>query len=300
MTIRNVAIFGASGNFGTPITAALINVNFCVTIISRIESTSQFPEGIPVIRTEYTLPALTEALTGQDAVVCVVGPAGIHHQNTMIDAAEAAGVRRFIIDDFGWGPNVRGLPEFEPVRAQRRVPWDHAEKVAARNPNFTYCGIATGNPIDWALKRFPKMGFNLKDQSAVIYDAGNEMFTGTTLQGIGQAVVGVLSHLEETKNRLVKVQSIQTCQNELLAAFEKETGTKWSVERLTTRSLKESGRRKLQAGDGGWVLDLVVAQLFDEGEARCLVARTREDSDAELLGIKEETADGIATAALTL
>lgn len=67
----------------------------------------------------------------------------------MIDAAEAAGVKRFIISDFGWGPDTRGLPEFEPVRAQRRVGWDRAKEKARLNPKFTYCGIATGNPIDW-------------------------------------------------------------------------------------------------------------------------------------------------------
>lgn len=67
----------------------------------------------------------------------------------MIDAAEAAGVCRFIIDDFGWGPNMRGLPEFAAIGAQRRVAWDYAKQRAEANPAFTYSGIATGNSIDW-------------------------------------------------------------------------------------------------------------------------------------------------------
>lgn len=139
----------ASGNFGTPITAGLISAGFDVTVISRIQSTATFRSGIPVIKIEYTLDELTKALTGQDAVVCVVGPAGIVHQVTLVDAAEAANVKRFIIDDFGWGPNVRGLAEFNDVHAQRRLGWDHANARAEANPAFTYTGITSGNPIDW-------------------------------------------------------------------------------------------------------------------------------------------------------
>lgn len=67
----------------------------------------------------------------------------------MIDAAQAAGVKRFIIDDFGWGPNPRGLPDFEAIQAQRRLAWDHAKALSDANPAFTYSGISTGNPIDW-------------------------------------------------------------------------------------------------------------------------------------------------------
>jgi hypothetical protein len=67
----------------------------------------------------------------------------------MIDAAEAAGVKRFIIDDFGWGPNFRGLPEFKDIHAHRRAGWDHAKARAEANSGFTFTGVTTGNPIDW-------------------------------------------------------------------------------------------------------------------------------------------------------
>ncbi|KAI0384180.1 NAD(P)-binding protein [Hypomontagnella monticulosa] len=291
--IKRVAIFGAAGNFGTPITAALVKAGFDVTIITRAESSSTFPDGIPVIRTEYTAEKLTVALKGQDAVVCAVGPAGVPTQTAMLDAAEAAGVKRFIVDDFGWGPNFNSLPEFQPIGAQRRIAWDHAEKISKRNPEFTYTGVSIGNPIDWAIKRFPLMGFDVKQRSAIIYDDGTEEFTGTTLEGIGQAVVGVLKHPEKTANRFVKARSIQTCQNQLLDAFQRVTGQTWEVQRRSVNDLLESGRKKHQAGDHGWVLELVVYQLYTPGEARCVLA-SREESDAELLGIVEESPEDIA------
>ncbi|KAJ4003760.1 hypothetical protein NW752_011185 [Fusarium irregulare] len=296
--ISKVAVFGASGNFGTPITSALIQAGFDVTIITRTESTSTFPDIIPIVRTEYTFESLTKALAGQDAAICAVGPAGIPLQGTMIDAAEAAGVKRFIVADFGWGPDFQSFPEFDPVRAQRAVGFEHAIKHAAANPSFTWTSIATGNPIDWALKLFPTMGFDIRNQSAIIYDEGKEHFTGTTLQGIGQSVVGILQNPVETENRTVKVMSIKTCQNDLLQAFQKETGENWKVERRTTQELIDVARQKKEKGEGGWILDLAVAQLYDEGKARCLVAQSWEESDSGLLGVKEENAESLVASIL--
>jgi hypothetical protein len=94
----------------------------------------------------------TKALAGHDAAVCVVGPGGIHLQKTMVDAAVAAGVKRFIVDDFGWGKNVNSFSEFDEIHAQRIAGWDHAAMHAAADKNFTWTGISTGNPIDWVRK----------------------------------------------------------------------------------------------------------------------------------------------------
>lgn len=151
-----------------------------------------------------------------------------------------------------------------------------------------------------AIRKFPLMGFSISDHSATIYDNGEEEFTGTTMDGIAQSVVGVLTHPGETKNRFVKVLSINTCQNKLLQAFQHATGEQWVVQKSTTKELMASGRRKLADGSGGWVLDLVVAQLYDEGEARCVVAPRRSESDADLVGVAAETEDQIATKALRL
>lgn len=137
------------------------------------------------------------------------------------------------------------------------------------------------------------MGFDVQKRSAVIYDDGTEEFTGTTLEGIGQAVVGVLKHPEETANRFLKARSIQVNQNQLLDAFQKVTGQTWEVQRGSAKDFLESGRKKHEAGDKGWVLELLVYQLYAPGDARCILA-SREDSDADLLEIREETAEYIA------
>ncbi|KAK7947009.1 NAD(P)-binding protein [Apiospora aurea] len=311
-SIRKVAIFGASGNFGAPITAALLRSGFEVTIFTRPAGTSSssstpnptrsFPaEAGSIIEADYSdVAKLTPALAGHDAVVSVLGPGAIAHEVPLVDAAEAAGVKRFVVNDFGWGQNPRSYPEMAEVGSRRHVAWDRAKEKAAGNPGFTWTGVTIGNPIDWALRKFPRMGFNVAEHTAVIYDSGTECFTGTTLEGIGQAVVGVLNHPDETANRFVKARSIKTCQNELIEAFQSgSSGKPWTVEHGKVADLLEGGLQKHRAGTPGWILDLLVAQLYEEGSARCVVAASREDSDAELLGIREETAREVVAKALS-
>jgi hypothetical protein len=331
------APYQASGNFGQPITTALLSAGFDVTAVSRSSSSHTFPQGVSVVRTEYTLPELTEALRGHDAVVCVVGPAGIHLQRMMVDAAEGAGVKRFVVDDFGWGRESK-FEGFEDVHERRMEGWDYAAERARGNDGFTWTGISIGNPIDWvsafeayeereggevgeeltghragskrrkgkganskqALKRFPLMGFDVAKREAVIYDSGMEQFTGTTLEGIGQSVVGVLKLHEETRNRTVKVMSINTCQKELLEAFEKATGEKWTVRCDSTKRLLESGQEKQQQGKAGWILELVVSQLFLEGQGRGLLAEKIDGTDSNLLDVRVESVSDVVGKVLSV
>ena len=143
------------------------------------------------------------------------------------------------------------------------------------------------------MRRFALMGFDSATATAIIYDAGTERFTGSTLAGIGQAVVGVLQRPKETANRFVSVMSIDTCQNELLAAFRAVTDKEWTVQQSTTAALLADGRAKKEEGKGGWILPLAVSMLYEPGKGRGRVAAGRAESDSELLGVKEETAEEI-------
>ncbi|KAF2204783.1 NAD(P)-binding protein [Delitschia confertaspora ATCC 74209] len=295
--IQKVGIFGASGTLGTPITASLIASNFALTIITRPESSSSFPAAIPVIRTEYTVEALTTTFIDHkiEAVVSAVGVAGISIQEVIIEAAALAGVKRFILSDFGYGPGHQGLEEFEEIGRPRREVLKWADMMAGDVEGFTWTAVAIGVPVDWALKKFPTLGFNIQDRKATIYDSGTEAFTGTTLRGIAAAVVGILNHPDETANKYLRVRSIQTCQNELLAAFEEATGENWEVEYEKSSDLMARGRQKLKNGDGAWVLDLIVAQLLEEGAGRSVVV-TAEEADNGILGMGEESVHSMVDA----
>ncbi len=309
----------AAGTIGSHITKALLTAGFTVTIVTRLESKSRFPDNVNIIRTDYSAPALKEALRGQDAAVSAVGIAGISTQVEMIDAAEAAGVRRFIVSDFGYGPQHRYLPEFEAVGEPRMAVLAHAKEKAGANKAFTWSAVAIGIPIDWvsvlgsspfhstyqnrlelmaaahlqALKKFPTLGFDIVNRTATIYDSGTELFTGTTLTtGIGHAVVGALRHPDPTANKHLLVRSVQTCQKELLFAFEAATGESWPQTHEKSMDLMRRGREKLASGDKSWTLDLIVAQLLEEGAGRSIIV-TEEAADNKILGMPDENVQSL-------
>lgn len=127
---------------GAPITDAFAGTGFDVTIVTRAESPAAFPSGVPVIHVDYHKPdELTKAFEGQDAAICAVGNPGLLNQNVILDAAATADVRRFILDDFGWGRDFRGIPEFGVILDGCRESWDYARGKAKANPGFTYTGI---------------------------------------------------------------------------------------------------------------------------------------------------------------
>ena len=112
------------------------------------------------------------------------------------------------------------------------------------------------------------------------------------MDGISNAVVGALKYPQEIANKHLHVRSVETCQNELLRAFEDVTGEKWPVAHESTKDLLVRGREKLAKGDRGWVLDLIVAQLLEEGEGRSIVV-TEDKADNRLLGMPEENVLGM-------
>ena len=64
------------------------------------------------------------------------------------------------------------------------------------------------------------------NKKADLFDGGDRPFSVTTLPSIGQAVIGVLNHIEETKSMAVSVQNATMTQNLLLRIAENLTGGK--------------------------------------------------------------------------
>jgi len=93
----------AAGTVGKPVVAALLESGFSVMAITRYESMATFPVEVTVTKVDITsVNALTAALKGQDAVVSTLTTSATSGtQRTLIDAAVAAHVKRFIPSEFG-------------------------------------------------------------------------------------------------------------------------------------------------------------------------------------------------------
>lgn len=156
MAINTVAVVGASGNVGRPVVAALLEAGFTVTAITRPGSTSTFPSTISVRRADPTSVAeLTAALSGIDAVVSASATEVIvgARQDPLIDAAVAAGVKRFIPSEFGHNlERFEKFPEGKTLREMlggKVTTKKYLEQKARENEGFTWTGLGTSALFDW-------------------------------------------------------------------------------------------------------------------------------------------------------
>jgi hypothetical protein len=87
--------------------------------------------------------------------VSVVGTLAVPQQKTAIDAAVAAGVKRFIPSEFGINTRkVRGTPIGTILTGKIDVV-DYLEEVAAKGDGgFSWTGLSTGLFFDWVCVLF--------------------------------------------------------------------------------------------------------------------------------------------------
>ena len=227
---------------------------------------------------------MTSALKGQDAVISTLGAFAPHLQLNVINAAIAAGVSRIIPSEFGsdnTNPKAKALPVYrDKVAAQDFL------KAAAAKGQVTYNLIFNGPILDWGLM----VGFliDAKNQKAELYDGGDVPFSATTGASIGKAVIGALSHPEETKNRPVYVQDAVVTQNQLIKLAKKlgQNGT-WDTKVVETEGLEQSGYVELgklvkgEEADPTWPYNFIKRAVWGEG-----FGGQFPKVDNELLGVK--------------
>jgi len=287
-TIKNIAIIGAAGSLGKSVLKALIDSHkFNITILTRPNSKSTFltSESVKVVPVDLdSIAALTTAFKGQDAVVSTVGNTGFQSQNLYIDASVAAGVKRFIPSEFGCdldNPQVAKLPIFGYKVAVKK----HLEEQAAAYPGFSYTNIRNNVFLDWGLQN--NVLFQPKSSHPRIFDGGDIPFNATTLETVANAVLGVLSHPEETKNRAVYIRDIMMTQNQILGIAKKlAPERKWEPSYESTQEVSKAADEMLAKGDYSAIKEYLYAAAFGKG-----YGGDYERTDNWLLGIKGNKTD---------
>ncbi|MCJ1303939.1 hypothetical protein MMC08_006750 [Hypocenomyce scalaris] len=288
--IENVIVVGAGGNLGPYIVAALHSAkSFNISVLSRPSSTSSFPSYVNVFRSDYTESSLLQAFEGQDAVVSVVGGPAIADQRKLIDAAEKAGVKRFLPSEYGCNTNNEGTLRVVPLLRGKANTTAYLKEKARANPQFTWTSLITGPFFDRGLQT-GFLGFNIADSTATIYDSGEQAGSVTNMSTIGMAIARILSKPEETANQYLYIASHTTSQNAILAAFEKVTGKKWTVHESTTGAAMQEGAEKISRGDLSGFGKLILAATYGKG------CGNKFDTDQTLanglLGLPEESLEG--------
>ncbi|KAL0258023.1 hypothetical protein SLS55_007194 [Diplodia seriata] len=266
--IKNVVLVGAGGNLGPSVLKEFLAASppLNITVLTRPESKSTFPPTVKVIQTDYTAPSLTTALTNAnaDALISLVGTPGFAAQKTLIDAAIAAGVQRFIPSEYGSDTSNAAVVSLVPFLAAKRQVVEYL--VSKESATFSWSALITGPFFDWGLK-VGFLGFDVQGRKARVWDGGEAAFAATDLATVGRALVGLVGDAgayEKARNRYVYVAGHVVTQREVLKALERATGgEKWEVvEEVDVGERVQATNEKLARGDFGTATDLILAATY--------------------------------------
>ncbi|KAI9730321.1 MAG: hypothetical protein M1818_008224 [Claussenomyces sp. TS43310] len=236
MSPIKVALAGATGNLGVSVLEALLGAKLCVIVLSRIggNSSKLAPHpNLTIIEVDFkSAPALVAALRGVEVVISCLATLAIGSQTPLIDAAVAAGVRRFIPAEFG-------MDSRNPLCVEK----------ANSNREFSYTGIANGLFLDWGLR----MGFiiNPASHAATLYNGGDVPFSTTTLADVATATLGVIKSQDQTANRILYIHSAVTTQNNLIQYAKDQEGKQWHTISKDTEEIRQESLAELAKGTQG-------------------------------------------------
>ncbi|BFZ58386.1 hypothetical protein PYCC9005_005448 [Savitreella phatthalungensis] len=268
MAITKVVLQGANGNVGKAVLAKLIEAgDFQITAITRKGNGAsvQTASNVTVKEVDFAdKSGLIDVLRGQDAVVSTgsVEPSNTKVYLDLAAAAAEAGVRRYIPSDFGsdyQNPRVAALPPFAPKKEVENL----LKKLVAEHRDFSYTSIITGGfldlLLDWRFFATPET------KTSEYWDDGNHVFSLTRLPVVGQAVVQVLRHEEETKNQAIYIQDGPITQRGFVEALGGPEG--WTITQRKTLEVEQESYAALKSGDHSKIMpaifDLIRVSIFD-------------------------------------
>lgn len=261
-SIKNVIIAGATGSVGTPILKALLNEpSLNITILTRASSSAKFPANIPVkeVSDDFTVAELTQAFKGQDAVVVAISTTPVTKEGRdglafrLIDAAVAAGIKRFIPSEYGANnldPRARSLV---PVYDRKGEMLEYLiTKAKESNGALTWSSIACGSWLDWALDPSRSgnfLGIDIKARTARVYDSGRARYAITSSSNTGLAVVRALLKPELSENKQIFLADFITTTRDIIESLERQTGETFTIEQKDSATEIKVLREKFNAGD---------------------------------------------------
>ncbi|KAF2628025.1 isoflavone reductase family protein [Macroventuria anomochaeta] len=144
-------------------------------------------------KSDFSPASLKSAITGQDLVISTTAGGDSDQQIRIIDAAIAAGARRFMPHEFGHDTLQKGISK-RILKSAGRAKW---------------VGVATGYTLDTGLIS-GNLGLDMEWHSATIHGIGTETFAASSLQRVGQVVARVIAHWEQVKNQYIYAAGVLT------------------------------------------------------------------------------------------
>lgn len=262
---------------------ALVKAGFRVSVLTRSRKPGTYASDINVFEVDFTsVKSLTTALEGVDAVISTVGGAAVDNQTVLIDAAVAAGVKRFIPSEFGsvtTNPKLKKFPLYGSMFKTRNY---LQEKAAAGELSWTV--LACGAFLDLILNT--PILLDLHNHTVTMLDEGDNRMSCTSLPVVGRAIVAILENFDATENKVLHVSEAIVTQNKLIEfAKELRPDIKWRISKEQTSVLLQESLEQFGAGD--FSIPAIMKLMKGTALAGNTYGAAFDVTDNELLGIKE-------------
>ncbi|KAK9252679.1 NmrA-like family-domain-containing protein [Lipomyces tetrasporus] len=279
----------ASGSLGPHVLKALVDANFQVTVLTRSKKQGAFDASVKVVEVDFTsVESLTAALKGIDGLVSTMAAAAIENQTVLIDAAIAAGVKRFMPSEYGsctTSPKLEALPIYAPMFKIRQY-----LQEKAKAGKLTWTVLACGAFLDFLFGG--PMLLDYANHKAILFDEGDNRISSTSLPNVGKAIVGIFKNFEATKNKIVRSSEVILTQNKLLRIAEGvRPDIKWETSKVQTSAVLKEGLDELSAGD--FSMPVIMKILKGTAFAGDIYGGAYDETDNELLGVKELTEEDL-------
>ncbi|PON27770.1 hypothetical protein TGAM01_v203537 [Trichoderma gamsii] len=295
MSSMKVAVVGASGNLGVYVVQALLRGGFGVTAITRNESTATFPQGVAVMRVDFSsLESIRNAVVGQDAVVSLTASAGTATQRTLIDAIIEARVPRFIPSEFGLNNRKYRDSRVGHFLREKVSNSDYLIELSERHEWFSWTGLSTEVWLDYALENGIFI-LNARKHEAMLLDSGNETFSASSLDFVSKAILEVLRRSDKTANKYLSIAEVTTTQSEVINLAEDICGIRFDRSQRSSKELSTILDERLAKGDKSAYIGLLELHFFADGAGHAL---KDEDNASDLLGLQPRSLRDILERAL--
>ncbi|KAL2192575.1 hypothetical protein P885DRAFT_47330 [Corynascus similis CBS 632.67] len=247
--IEKIAVVGAGGQIGGHIVKQLLRKGqHVITAISRPDSTNTLPEGVQVVRVDYSgddISALVEALRGQQAfIITMAVTAPRDTMNKLLRAAAQAGVPYVLPNWFGHDAANDALCRDSFLTQMRDNVRTEIERLGISSPLLLNCNFWYEFSLGGGPDRF---GFDFQNRSLIYFDEGEVAINTSTWPQCGRAVANLLS--------LKVIPEDENDQSPTLAQFKKDGGLVYiSSFRLSQKDMFESVKRVTGTTDADWTI----------------------------------------------
>lgn len=285
----------AGGQVGSHLARSLQGTgNHTVTAISRKDSKSPLPEGLPVIRVDYDdESSLVDALKGQQFLIISMSVFAPHDsQNKIIAAAGKAGVPYVMPNNYGGDvTNTKFMEEAQLTGALGGI--KAIEEVGVSSWIAMCCSFW----YEYSLAMGPNWyGFDFPNKKVTLFGDGTVRINTSTWDQCGRAIAQLLSLKElpedendtsptvsQWKNKPLFISSFLLSQRDMLDSVHRVLGTTdadWTIEYEPLQARYDRGLELMKAG-----------QVF--GRAICMYTRSFFPSNDGNFGEKRGLANEV-------